>query len=169
MAAPLVYNGDFQITGTSDTDIVGWTSNNSTAARNYLVGAGNRALLLRDNPISFAEQTVNFTSAGTYKLTFKIGWIVEAGATGQITIDGSPVWAGVADLASIPAASVLHARESDPFTVAAGPRVLRIGITSTDGYGMFLDDFVIVEAAPATTPGRLVCLGPGRTGLVQVS
>lgn len=168
MAAPTVYNGDFQIVGSSDTDIVGWTSNGTTAARNYLVGAGNRALLLRDNPISFAEQAVNFATGGTFKVTFKLGWIVEAGCDGEIKVDGSQVWAGAADLASFPSASVLLARESSPFTVSAGPRVLRIGITSTAGYGLFYDDIAIVEVS-ATTPGRLVCLGSGRSGLVHVS
>jgi hypothetical protein len=163
MAAPLVYNGDFEIQGASDNVVVGWTTTATAGAvRNYGI-AGNRVLPPRSGTANFAEQEVDFGAGGTFALKFREGWRVTAGASAEITIDGVVVWSGTGGGSQVD--SVLYAAETAAFTVPAGSYTLRVQMTNTAGYGLIFDDFTFEEVA-TTTPARLACIQPTIFGVI---
>jgi hypothetical protein len=166
MSAPTVYNGDFEILGASNDVVVGWDHTGGGAVRNYPI-SGNRTLHPRSGVGTYAEQAITFATGGTVKLSLLFGWRVAAGASAEISVGGVVVWSGTGGGSQVD--SALYPVETASFTLAPGTHVLRVQMTNNLGYGLIFDNFAFSEVAPTAVPGRLACLGPGRSGLVHAS
>jgi hypothetical protein len=164
MAAPAIFNGDFEILGASNDVVVGWTTTAiAGAVRNYPI-AGNRVLHPRSGVGTYAEQEVDFGAGGTFKLLMKWGWRITAGASAEISVGGAVVWSGTGGGSQVD--SALYAAETASFVVPAGSHTLRVQMTNNLGYGLIFDDFAFEEVV-ASAPGRLICIRPEYHGLIS--
>lgn len=175
MAAPTVINGDFAIPALSAGNTsnnptgagVGWTWDNGGAA-------GNRATIYGPGGNGWPGQSLGLLANNSSS--------AEMAAYQDLTFDGSPVrlrfWARRRTASSriwaslggdVLLAGVLLPADWTEYTFDRAPTGVQRLRFGNQMYSGTWSDLADVRVESASTPGRLVCLGPGRVGLVHTS